>query len=159
VRRPLRLKALQDRREVPGRDAPLEHEETSMMSKEQIAHDLAMAYINNRYGPEVSGNFSVDTWNDEVSGSGSVNTQRLPDVHAIRMVEVPTGEKYFFGLSEKKESVESGYAVDGPFESMIKDYFNAYSRFLELLGHRQPSTDTGDECQQPTVDSQNSADQ
>jgi hypothetical protein len=107
--------------------------EISMISKEQIAHDLAMAYVNNRHGAEVSGEFSVDTWDDSVTGSGTVETARLPDVHKIRMVEVGTGEKYLFGLFERKESVEAGYEVNSVFEEMIEDYRNAYTRFLELL--------------------------
>lgn len=32
-----------------------------MIEFEQIAHDLAMAYINNRYGAEVTGSFDVST--------------------------------------------------------------------------------------------------
>jgi hypothetical protein len=104
-----------------------------MISKESIAHDLAMAYVNNRHGAEVSGQFSVDTWDDKVSGSGAVETSRLPDVDAIRMVKVGTGEKYFFGLRERAELVEDGYAVDSVFREMIEDYRTAYARFLELL--------------------------
>ena len=107
-----------------------------MISKEQIAHDLAMAYVNNRYGAEVTGQFTVDTWDDKVSGSGTVGTTRLPDVDEIRTVKVGTGEKYFFGLRERTESVEAGYAVNGVFEEMIRDYYTAYSRFLELLEQR-----------------------
>jgi hypothetical protein len=107
-----------------------------MLTKEQIAHDLAIAYVNNRHGAEVSGDFSVDTSDDKVSGSGSVETSRLPDVDAIRMIKVGTGEKYFFGLREKTELVEAGYAVNGIFEKMIEDYHTSYSRFLELLEGR-----------------------
>lgn len=104
-----------------------------MPSNEQIAHDLAMTYVNNRYGAEVSGQFSVDTWNDKVSGSGTVETSRLPAVDAIQVLRVGTGERYFFGLRERMESVDGGYAVDGIFEGMIKDYRASYARFLELL--------------------------
>ena len=108
----------------------------SMISKEQVAHDLAMAYGNNRYGPEVSGEFSVDSLGDDVSGSGAVETSRLPDADAIRTIKVGTGEKFFFGILEKKESVEAGYAVDAVFQAMIEDYCTAFSRFLELLEAR-----------------------
>ena len=108
----------------------------SMISKEQVAHGLAMAYVNNRYGAEVSGEFSVDTLGDNVSGSGTVETSRLPKADAIRTIEVGTGEKYFFGLLEKKESVEAGYAVDSVFQAMIEDYCAAFARFLELLEAR-----------------------
>ncbi len=110
-----------------------------MIDKDQVAHDLAMVYINNRYGAEVSGEFSVETWDDKVSGSGSVGTERLPNVNKMHMVRVGTGEKYFFGLRERTELVESGkgYEVDDVFESMIKDYYEAFARFLALLKRRQ----------------------
>lgn len=104
-----------------------------MTNKDQIAHDLAMAYINNRYGAEVTGEFSVHTWDNDVTGSGTVETERLPDVEEIRMVKVGTGERHLFGLREKAKLIESGYEVDRVFENMIEDYYNAYSRFLALL--------------------------
>lgn len=103
------------------------------MTKEQIAHDLAIAYINNRYDAEVSGEFEVHTLSGEVSGSGSVKTHRLPETDEIHRINVPTGEKRFFGLFNVTEPVEAGYEVDRTFESMIKDYFNAYERFLGLM--------------------------
>jgi hypothetical protein len=95
-----------------------------------------MAYVNNRHGAEVSGQFSVDTWDDKVSGSGTVETSRLPDVDKIRLIEIGTGEKYFFGLRERTELVEAGYAVTSAFEHMVEDYYTAYSKFLELLERR-----------------------
>jgi hypothetical protein len=107
-----------------------------MISTEQLAHDLAMAYVNNRHAPEVSGEFSVDTLGDNVSGSGSVETTRLTAADAIRTTRIGTGEKYFFGILEKKESVEAGYAVDAVFQAMIEDYRTSFSRFLELLEAR-----------------------
>lgn len=109
---------------------------TPMKDKVQIAHDLAMAYINNRYGAEVKGEFSVDTWDDKVTGSGKVETERLPDVNKIRMVSVGTGERHLLGLLEKKQWVESGYEVDSVFNEMIYDYYRAYSKFLSLLERR-----------------------
>jgi hypothetical protein len=111
---------------------------TSMIDKNQVAHDLAMAYINNRYGAEVSGEFSVETWNDEVSGSGTVRTERLPGVDKVHMIRVGNGEKYFFGLRERTELVESGqgYEVDSISERMIEDYYNAFTRFHVLLERR-----------------------
>lgn len=108
----------------------------SMIDKDQIAHDLAMTYVNNRHGPEVSGKFSVDTWDGKVSGSGAVETERLPDVDKIHMVKIGTGERHLLGLRERKKSIESGYEVDSVFENMIEDYRNAYTRFLALLDHR-----------------------
>ena len=115
-----------------------------MIAEEQIAHDLAMAYIHNRYGAEVTGQFSVGTWDDEVSGSGDVETVRLPHVDKARVEQVGTGEKYFFGLLERKESIESGYEVDFVFENMVADYHSAFSRFLELLQRREGSSSMSD---------------
>lgn len=107
------------------------------MEKDQIAHDLAMAYVHNRFGAEVSGEFSVYTASDsEVTGSGTVMTQRFPDVDELRMVKEGTGERYLFGLLEKQRSVESGYKVDQIFEAMIHDYFTAKAKFLDLLDRR-----------------------
>lgn len=107
-----------------------------MTTKDQIAHDLAIAYINNRYGAEVSGEFSVSTWERDVTGSGQVETERLPDVNEIRRVRVGTGERHFFGLRERKTWAESGYEVDPVFANMIDDYYDAHARFLALLEHR-----------------------
>lgn len=106
------------------------------IEKEQVAHDLAIAYVNNRFGAEVSGDFSVSTSDGDVTGWGSVETRRLPSTDKVRRVKVPTGEKYLMGLLEKKESVDDGYAVDEVFDRMIGDYLNAYERFLELLAKR-----------------------
>jgi hypothetical protein len=105
----------------------------STISQEQLAHDLAIAYVNNRYGAEVKGELSVDTSDGDVTGWGTVETKRLPDTAEIRRIRVPTGEKHFFGLLGKTESIESGYEVDEVFKQMIEDYRKAYSRFLELL--------------------------
>lgn len=100
---------------------------------EQIAHDLAMVYVHNRYGAEVTGSFEVNSIGD-VSGSGEVLTERLPDVDATYQVKVSTGEKMFFGLLDKKQLVDTGeYRVDGVFTEMIRDYRAAYSRILALL--------------------------
>ena len=49
------------------------------------------------------------------------------------MIQVGTGEKYFFGLRERTEEVEAGYAVTRTFEVMIEDYRSAYTSFLELM--------------------------
>ncbi|GLJ80854.1 MULTISPECIES: DUF2510 domain-containing protein [Microbacterium] len=132
--------------------APANREQASRrmptMSREQIAHDLAIAYLNNRYGPEVTGEFSVTADQDwsgdsprvtDVTGSGEVRTENLPRVDKIRMdrVEVRTGERGFFGLGPEKVStveVDSGeFEVDPVFKNMIRDYFEAYFRFVELL--------------------------
>lgn len=41
-------------------------------TNEQIAHDLAIAYINNLYGVDVNGDFSVSGGGNSVYGSGNV---------------------------------------------------------------------------------------
>ena len=63
------------------------------MSVDQIAHDLAIAYINN--GAEVTGSFSVESTKNydsdtvsDVSGQGKVTTKRLPGIFDPRMVSV-----------------------------------------------------------------------
>ncbi len=112
------------------------------MNDDQIAHDLAMVYVHNRHGAEVSGDFSVSTASDnEVTGSGTVATDRLPDVDELRMIEVGTGERQFFGLPEKKKLIEAGFKVDSIFEAMIEDYSSARSKFAELLADRQAAPD------------------
>lgn len=103
------------------------------MNNDQIAHDLAIAYVNNRYGAEVSGYFSVSTYDGDVSGEGSVDTLRLPDVDKVRMIKVGTGERHLFGLRERKELVEAGYEVDEVFKDMLADYRRAFARFLSML--------------------------
>jgi hypothetical protein len=108
-----------------------------MISSEQIAHDLALAYVINRHGAEVTGEFDVSTYERDVSGSEKVETERLPDVDQPRMVRVGTGERRLFGLVDKTKIVDSGeYAVDAVFNRMIDDYRRAYARFLELLESR-----------------------
>lgn len=114
------------------------------MDNDQIAHDLAIAYINNRCGVDVTGEFSVtstthmdDNAIDDVSGSGSVETLRLPDVDAPVMVKVGTGEKYFrIGPEKKRWEVTGEFQVDSTFRSMINDYRAAYDRFMQLLEER-----------------------
>lgn len=117
---------------------------------QQVAHDLSIAYLTNRYGAEVVGEFSVSATQDwsgssprvtDVSGSGEVATHHLPDVMkpGMRGVEVKTGGRYLFGLGAEKTStvdVPTGeYEVDPVFRSMIRDYHQAYARFLHLLTH------------------------
>jgi hypothetical protein len=106
----------------------------AMISDEQIAHDLALAYVMNRHGAEVKGKLDINSYEGEVTGTGEVKTERLPGVDVARMVRVSTGEKRLFGLVDRKELVDSGErAVDAVFIQMIDDYRTAYARFLELL--------------------------
>ena len=49
-----------------------------MESKQQIAHELTMIYMNNRYGVTISGDFHVST------GDGSGNVKQTPSKHQER---------------------------------------------------------------------------
>jgi Protein of unknown function (DUF2510) len=117
----------------------------SMINKEQVAHDLAIAYINNRYGIRVTGEFSVTSSTSydsdvvrDVTGEGSVGTEFLPDLDDPETTRIGTGERHLFGLGpEKTRLVPTGqYEVDAFFQSMIHDYYKAYSRILGMLGGR-----------------------
>ena len=99
-----------------------------MISRKQVAHDLSIAYINNRYGVNVTGGLYVS----DGSGSGDVTTEHLPDVCEPAKHKIETGEKNILGF-KKKVWIESGYVVDKIFINMICDYKKAYLRFLELL--------------------------
>jgi hypothetical protein len=106
-----------------------------MPSNEQVAHDLAIIYITNRYGVDVSGSFTASGSEGNVFGSGEVTTKHLPDVDEIKKVKVGTGEKGFMGLVEKKKWIEAGYSIDEIFISMVTDYKKAYERILGLLNN------------------------
>lgn len=99
-----------------------------MISREQIAHDLTIVYLNNRYGIRVEGDISVH----HGDGSGNITTRKLPDVSQIKYIKVGTGEKGFLGI-EKKVKVEDGYIADGIIDEMIKEYYQVYSRILNRL--------------------------
>jgi hypothetical protein len=113
------------------------------MNNDQIAHDLAIAYINNRYSVDVRGEFSVTSSTnennavDDVSGSGSIETTHLPDVNAPVMLKVGTGQRHFRFGPEKTQWVPTDeFQVDRVFRDMINDYRAAYARFLQLLAGR-----------------------
>ena len=99
-----------------------------MISNEQIAHDLSIIYLNNRYGIDVSGDFYID----DGSGSGEIGTEHLPDTKELKYKRVGTGEKGFLGI-EKKVNVEDGHVVDDLFFDILKNYRYAYNHFLNLL--------------------------
>lgn len=99
-----------------------------MISREQIAHDLTIVYLNNRYGISVEGDISVR----DGDGRGNITTQKFPDVAQIKYIKVGTGEKGFLGI-EKKVEVEDGYIADGIIDEMIKEYYQVYSRILNRL--------------------------
>ena len=95
-----------------------------MISKEQIAHNLTIIYLTNRYGIDVDGSIS--------DGRGRVDTSRFPDVSKINYKKVGTGEKGFLGI-EKKVKVEDGYKSDRIIDEMIKEYYQLYDRILSRL--------------------------
>lgn len=106
-----------------------------MISKEQIAHDLAIVYLTNRYGAEVVGSFDVSGDRESVSGYGSVETLRMPEVDEERIIKDKTGNKKGFGPFKYNEKVKvaDGYKVDRIFTEMIQDYKDAYTKIIELL--------------------------
>lgn len=107
------------------------------ISIEVLAHDLAMAYINNRYGPEVSGRFDITAGHDGVA-TATVWTERLPHAYSKVSEKVVTGEKRLFGLMDKKVVVETdAFQVDAYFNSMIDEYHAAHRRFVYLLSMRR----------------------
>jgi len=69
-----------------GRDYSVGKKVKALIYKEQIAHDLAVGYITNRYGVDVSGDFSVYSLGDDITGSGSVKTEHLPDVNEPKRI-------------------------------------------------------------------------
>ena len=99
-----------------------------MISKEQIAHDLTIVYLNNRYGINVEGYISVN----DGDGHGDITTKTFPDISEINYIKVGTGEKGFLGL-EKKVKVEDGYKADSIIDDMIKEYYQVFSRILSRL--------------------------
>lgn len=99
-----------------------------MITNEQIAHDLTIIYLSNRYGIDITGNFQLS----DGSGYGEIGTGHLPDTKQLKYIQVGTGEKGFLGR-EKKVTVEDGYEVDDIFVDMLKNYREAYNHFLKLL--------------------------
>ena len=91
-----------------------------MISKEQIAHDLAIVYLINRHGAEVVGSFDVSGDRESVSGYGNIETLRMPDVVEERIVKVKTGNKKSFGPFKYNEKVK---VVDGIEYRRVDDYY------------------------------------
>ena len=102
-----------------------------MVSKEQIAHELAMVYMNNKYGINVRGDFYLN----DGAGNGTIETDHFPDVSEISYSKVKTGEKGFLGIEKKKE-IPSGCQVDPLFSEMVENYYGAYNKFLDLLSSK-----------------------
>lgn len=115
------------------------------MNVDQVAHDLAIAYINNRFGAEITGTFTVssstnydnDTVRDVV-GEGTVTTERHPGPYDPELVRVGTGARSLFGIGPEKTRLEptGAYAVDDIFRSMIDEYEHAFQRLVQLLQQR-----------------------
>ena len=99
-----------------------------MISKEQLAHDLTMVYLNNRYGVKVEGDISVS----DGDGSGSVKTKKFPSAFEIKYKRVGTGERGFLGF-EKTVRVEDGYEADDIIDELLKEYHQTYNRILSRL--------------------------
>ena len=81
-----------------------------MLSNEKIAHDLAIVYLSNRYGIDISGGFSLTNGD----GSGDIETEHLPATDEIKYKKISTGEKGFLS-------------------NIFKDYKRAYAFFLSKI--------------------------
>lgn len=99
-----------------------------MISKEQIAHDLTMLYMRNIYGADITGFFSIH----DGDGSGTISTEKFPAIDAPKYKKIGTGEKVLFGI-EKKQKIQTGYAVDDLFVEMTETYSQTYSKFYQLI--------------------------
>lgn len=95
-----------------------------MPDNKQIAHELAMVFITNRYGTKATGSFA--------GGNGTIESSSLPATTEETFIKEATGERGLFGR-EKKENVKTGYAVDDIFAEMVAEYKRAYDKFLALL--------------------------
>ena len=95
-----------------------------MVSNEQIAHELTMLYLYNRYGAWVTGDFS--------RGYGSINNVRFPSVIDPNNVSIRRGKKGFLGTVSKEEMSSDEVAREN-FEEIVAEYRQAYNIFLELL--------------------------
>lgn len=99
-----------------------------MINKEQIAHDLTMVYLKNRYGINVEGTLSIS----DGDGSGNINTEKFPHIDEIKYKTVGTGEKGFLGF-EKKIKVEDGYKADDIIDELVHEYYQTYNRILSKI--------------------------
>lgn len=99
-----------------------------MVSKEQIAHDLTMVYLSNRYGINVDGSVYIS----DGQGHGQIDTEKFPAVSKVKYKKVGTGERGFFGF-EKQVRVEDGYESDDIIDELICEYYQTYSRILTRL--------------------------
>ena len=102
-----------------------------MVSTEQIAHDLTMVYLNNRYGVNVEGCFSIS----HGDGSVDVDTKKFPRINEIQYKRVGTGQRGFLGM-EKKTKVEDGYQSDVIIDELIREYYEIYERIFSKLNKK-----------------------
>lgn len=103
------------------------------MLKEQIAHDLTMIYMKNRYGINVYGSFYIDSDN---GGSGEIKTEHYPCVNDPKYSLARTGERGFLGI-EKRKKVQSGNKTDVLFAEMVENYYAAYTNIFQLLCEKE----------------------
>lgn len=99
-----------------------------MTLKEQIAHELTMIYMNNRYGIDVTGAFSLY----DGRGDGDIKTVHLPHTSEGVYGKVEIGETSLFGKA-KTEKGRVGDKVDELFSEMVTTYYTVYAKFLKLL--------------------------
>ena len=110
-----------------------------MLSKEQLAHELAMVYMNNKYGIHVSGRLYAN----DGYGEGSIETAHFPDVSEAVYTKVGTGETGFLGI-EKKMKVQTGHEVDPIFSEMVENYYGATTSFWRYCPSRNLCKRPGD---------------
>lgn len=103
-----------------------------MISKEQIAHELTIIYLTNKYGIDVRGDINIMTIDRDVTGGGIIETVKMPDLDEIKIRKVKTSEKNIFGFA-KSTNINDGYEVDTIFKNMVSDYTQAYQRVLIIL--------------------------
>lgn len=99
-----------------------------MIDKEQIAHDLTMVYMRNRYGIDVAGSFSFS----ENENHGQVSTEHLPSPEEADLVPVITKEKKFF-KRKTIETIQKDYKIDSVIADMTKTYLDVYKKFYDRL--------------------------
>lgn len=103
-----------------------------MIDQEHIAHDLAMVYISNRFGVDVSGDISSYGEGDGMGIHGSIFTEHLPNMDSIIYEHIKTDEKGFLGIKKRKK-IPAGLEVDSIFIDMISEYTKAFKHFKMLL--------------------------
>ena len=84
--------------------------------------------MRNRYGVDITGLFSIN----DGDGSGAISTDKFPSIEELKYKKVGTGEKGLFGI-EKKQKIQTGYAVDDLFAEMTETYLKAFSKFYQLI--------------------------